>query len=256
MAEHFRGGWAVAKHETRLLRRDRLAIIVNFFLPLVIMVFAEPIYSRAFRTGGETGAYFVISSMTVLFSFTALGTVGASFFKDFNWGTWERARAMPVTMPGLLVGTALPVMVRSVGQQMLLLLVGGILFGIPVIAALPLLLVVSLVFSGTLVALGMLITSFARSIQQVSVTQSVVMIVFGGLGGVLSPRSIMPHWIQRIAPVSPGYWGLSEYHRILTSHLGLVGALPGVAILAALSCVLGAAAAVSFRAAAPRLGWG
>jgi len=108
-----------------------------------------------------------------------------------------------------------------------------------------------------LIGLGIAFRPTLRPALAASVAWALGVWWFGeGLGGVLSPRSIMPHWIQRIAPVSPGYWGLSEYHRILTSHLGLVGALPGVAILAALSCVLGAAAAVSFRAAAPRLGWG
>jgi ABC-2 type transport system permease protein len=256
MSEYFRGCWAVAKHETRLLRRDRLAIVINFLLPLVIMAFAVPIYSRALRAGAGAGALFAVPSMTVLFSFSTLGTVGVSFFKDFNWGTWERARAMPLTMPGLLVGKALPIMARSVTQQMLLLVCGGLLFGIPVAAGLLQLLLLSVVFSAALVALGMLITALARTNQQVSVIQSVTMIVFGGLGGVLSPSSMLPEWVRRIAPVSPGYWAATGYHRVLADHAGLPGVLPGVALLATLSCVLGVIAAMSFRAAASRLGWG
>lgn len=256
MTQYFSGCWAIAKHEVRMLRRDRLAIVVSFFLPLVIMIFAEPLYSRAFRSNGTAGADFAVPSMTVLFSFSTLGAIGASFFNDFNWGTWERARALPVTVPGMLVGKATPVMVRSVAQQMLLLLAGGLIFGIHVAARLPYLILVSVTFSATLVALGMLIASLARTFQQVNVVQSVAMIVFGGLGGVLSPRSVLPAWVGKVAPVSPGYWGLNEYHRILVDRPGLAGLWPGIVLLAGLACAIGAVAAVSFRIAAPRLGWG
>lgn len=256
MSDSLRGTWAVARHEIRFLWRDRLSTMITWLLPVVILVFAEPIYSRAFSERGRDGAVFAISSMTVLFSFSALGAAGASFFRDFMWGTWERARALPVTMGGLLAGKALPVVARSVVQQLTVLVLGGLLFGVPSARELPFLLVISTVYAAALTGLGMVVTSVSRSIQQVTVTQSFAMIILGGLGGALSPRSALPSWIKEIAPVSPAYWASLDYQRVLGGHGTLAAIMPGVGVLLAMTCVLGGAATVWFLRSAPRLGWG
>lgn len=255
-SSQFRGTLAIAKHETRYFYRDRVPILITTLLPIVILVFAEPIYSRALRESGTQGAQFAITSLTVLFSFSALGSIGASFFRDFNWGTWERARALPVTMAGLLAGKALPVVARCVVQQLLMLGIGSLVFDVPLARQFLLMLAISIAFSAALTALGMVITAAARTIQQVTVAQSVSMIVLGVLGGALSPKSELPTWVGRIAPVSPGYWALSDYQRVLGGGFQVWTALSGIAMLVAMACLLCCVAAVWFRFSAPRLGWG
>jgi ABC-type uncharacterized transport system permease subunit len=167
----------------------------------------------------------LVPGYTVTFAFFLVLVMGWLFASERRFGTLARLNAAPIARWQLLLGKLLPCFAVSVAQGVGLLVVGYLVFGLP-LGAQPIWLVpVVLATSFAAVGMAMLVAAFARTEQQVSVYGTLLVILLAGLSGSLMPRYLMPEEMRAITRVTPHAWSLDAYAQLLTNpepQLGIV----------------------------------
>jgi ABC-2 type transport system permease protein len=166
--------------------------------------------------------------------------VGTAVLTERIWQTWDRLRVTPASVGELLLGKTIPVFVLLVGQQVLLLVFGTTVVGMPVAGPVALVGLAVLIWSCTLLALGSALAVLVRSHGELSAISDVGALTLSILGGAFAPVSAMPHWLQVIAPLSPGYWAITMYRAAVEDRPGTV--LTAAAILCAVAVGAGSLA--------------
>jgi ABC-type Na+ efflux pump permease subunit len=171
------------------------------------------------------GAYryqLLVPSYTVMFSFFLVMTVGWLFVAERRQGTLKRLRAAPITRGEVVFGKLLPCFVLSLGQGILLLLAGRLVFGMrwgpaqwslgqQILWLLPVVLCTSLAATG----LSLLVAALARTEVQVALYGAVPVLVLALIGGCVLPREMMPEQTQWLTLLTPQGWALDAYRELL-----------------------------------------
>jgi ABC-2 type transport system permease protein len=237
---------ALIRHNTTLMLREPGPVASRMVLPLVFLILLHPLYEQA--QGAARGVTQAVVATLVTFSLLAMSIAGGSILTERIWHTWERLRMTAVHPAELLVGKAVPVLVALLLQQATVIIFGVVALGLTV-AGLPLLALVLLAWTVTLVGMGAALGLLANSLSALSACYDIGGMILSSLGGALVPLTAMPAWIRHVAPASPGYWAVSA----------LEAALRGDAGRTLLACtVLLAFALGAFLVAAVRAGrsWG
>ena len=211
---------AIVRHNMVLLSRDPGQIFGYTVMPLLLMIALRPIYvARSDPVSGTTQA--TIGPM-VLFSLITLNVIGHNLLHERTWHTWDRLRASPATGAELLLGKSIPFYVMLLVQQSIVVLCGVLTFGlrVPGQAAIMATVLMMLVWSATILALGSLLATAVRSHGQLNTITDIGAFLVTVIGGGLTPPSAMPQWMHAIAPYSPGYWAISGYRAALTGQAG------------------------------------
>lgn len=230
---------ALVRHNALLLVREPGPLLSRMVLPLVFIAILRPLYVAA--QGDRAGTDQAVMGTLVTFSLLAMGTVGASLLTERLWHTWERLRATPARPAELLLGKGLPVMAAMLAQQAVVLTFGVLVLRMPVPDP-PLLALALLSWTAALLGMGAALGAMARSFGELSAGYDIGGMLLSSLGGALVPLASMPHWVRAVAPLSPGYWGISALRSALHGAPGQT--LRACALLAAFALGFGALAAV------------
>jgi ABC-type Na+ efflux pump permease subunit len=202
------------------------------------------------------GAYryqLLVPSYTVMFSFFLVMTVGWLFVAERRQGTLKRLRASPLTRSEILLGKLLPCFALSLGQGILLLIGGRLVFGMrwgpaswslaqQVLCLLPVVVATSLAATG----MAMLVAALARTEIQVALYGALPVLVLAMIGGCVLPREMMPENTQAITLFTPQGWALEAYRELLDPS---GTAIPNLQVVLK-SCSILAAFGASFTALA------
>lgn len=229
-----------------LFARDPGPLIGRVAMPLVLITLMRPLYTAAI--GSVSGTAQAVAGMLVTFSLLGMSIVGGSILVERMWHTAERLRSSPAATIELLVGKAAPALALLVVQQAVILGYGRLAFGLR-IASPWLLGGTVLVWGTTLLCIGAMLGTLARSGGGLSAMVDLGSLGLTGLGGAFVPIDLLPGWAQAVAPASPGYWAMRAMDAAFTGDVR--AALTGWLVLAAFGTA--AAAVGAYRL---RRGWG
>jgi ABC-type multidrug transport system permease subunit len=194
---------------------------------------------KGFYQKGAVRYQIIVPSMTVMFAFVLVLTVGWLFVVERHQGTLKRLRAAPLTRVQILVGKLLPCLAVSFFQGVLLLIAGKFVFGMrwgpdswspfhQAVFILPVVLATSFAAMG----LALLVAVLARTEIQVAICGTLLVLILALLGGCLVPRGLMPENMQRIMLITPNAWALDAYSQLFLSPTpNLMVVLRGCAVL-------------------------
>jgi ABC-2 type transport system permease protein len=80
-------------------------------------------------------------------------------------------------------------------------------------------------------SLGVLVTVMGANYQLVTIVSNVGVFVIGAVSGAFVPLYLLPTWVERIAVISPVYWGLSAAQDVMIRGSTLQDALFPLAAL-------------------------
>ncbi len=241
---------AVAAIDARILRKDPAPVFVMTIIPLVFVPFLMPgaqAQLAALGHGGATGAEYAVPGLAVLFALLCVQQVIMAFFRERQWGTWERLRLSPATLPALLAGKSLTSFATQLVQLVIVLGGGALLFGYRPNGSLVGIAAVAVVFSVAMVAFGVLLVALFRTENQALVACNIVAMLMAGTGGAFGPVAALPDWVQAIAPASPAYWALRAMSSLSLDGASLVSVLPVIGVLAVFAGGFAVLAALAFR---------
>lgn len=162
-----------------------------------------------------------VPAWLVFAMFFVVVPLAATFISERQQGTLMRLRTMPVRRSTFLLAKILPFSAINLVQMVIMLFIGAWL--VPLLGgdALSLnvsiggLLLMTFAVSFSAIAFALAIATLARTTDQATTLGGVGNLLFGALGGIMVPQFIMPVAMQKIAVVSPMYWGLQGYLDIL-----------------------------------------
>lgn len=149
----------------------------------------------------------VILTMTMLV-FTAL-----SVTRELERGTMESLLSMPITPLEIMIGKICPYIIVGFIQAALIIGLGVLLFGVPILGSLILLAVLSVLFIAANLAIGYSFSTVSQN--QLQAIQMTFMFFLPNilLSGFMFPFAGMPVWAQWIGEALP----LTHYLRIVRS---------------------------------------
>lgn len=245
-----RASWAIMRHELRVMMSDPSTVVFTIIMPLFMVAIMKELFATALRAEGYAGANgseFAVPAVAVAFSAFGVGYAGFTFFRDHGWGTWERLRATPVGSVDIMVGKVVPIVAVTFTQLILVIGLGGLMFGLEVTGSWAAIVLICLALALSLSAFGMLVTSVARTMGQLNAVGSVGGMALALLGGAWVPVDTMPGWAQAVAPFLPTYWAMEGFRESILEAGGITSAFVPVAVLAAFTALFTAVAASRFR---------
>ena len=148
-----------------------------------------------------------ILTMTMLI-FTAL-----SVTREIERGTMENLLSMPITPVEVMLGKILPYVLVGFIQATLIVSIGVLVFGVPILGSLIMLALLSTLFITTNLAIGYTFSTLVQN--QLQAMQASMMFFLPSilLSGFMFPFAGMPKWAQYIGECLP----LTHYLRIVRS---------------------------------------
>jgi ABC-2 type transport system permease protein len=148
-----------------------------------------------------------ILTMTMLI-FTAL-----SVTREIERGTMENLLSMPITPVEIMLGKIIPYVFVGVVQASMIISIGVLLFGVPILGSLTMLALLSTLFIATNLSIGYTFSTIAQN--QLQAMQMSMMFFLPNilLSGFMFPFVGMPVWAQYIGEALP----LTHFIRIVRS---------------------------------------
>ncbi|GLV76391.1 ABC transporter permease [Streptomyces hygroscopicus] len=249
---------ALVRQDCRLLVRDPAPLIIRTVMPLLIMSFMQPLFRAALRADDvrdANGAEQSVPGMAVMFLFFLVNVVGFAMFREHGWNTWDRLRVSPARPFELVTGRLVVPLVVALVQLTVFFGAGGTLFGLRVRGSYLALAVVGVPLAACVVMVGMALVALCRSIAQLSVIANLLALLFAGLGGALTPQSVLPDWVRPLAPGVPSYWAMRGFSTVILDGGGMGAVLLPAGVLCAFTAGFTVLTLVFFRTGHRKLSW-
>jgi len=195
--------------------------------PLVL--YNPTLESSKFNVPGVVGL--ILQNITIIL--TAFAMV-----RERERGTIEQLIMTPVTSFELIIGKLIPYVLIGFYDFVIVLLLSYLLFGITVKGSLLLLTLLGLLFLVGALAMGMLISTFAKTQLQAMFAAVIFLLPSVLLSGFMFPREAMPKIIYAISGLFPITYFLVILRGIIVKGIGLNYLLETTGVLVLLIAVI------------------
>ncbi|MGH8869106.1 MAG: ABC transporter permease [Actinomycetes bacterium] len=220
---------ATARRVLAQLRHDHRTMALLVLVPSVLLGLLAWVFDASPGVFDQVGpAMLAVFPFVVMFLVTSVATL-----RERTTGTLERLLAMPMAKLDLLVGYALAFGLVAFVQAGVATSLAVTVYGMDVAGPTWLLLLVAVVDALLGIALGLLVSAFARTeFQAVQFMPAIVLPQFL-LCGLLVPRSEMPEALEAVSDVLPLSYAVDAMTQITAStevssdtvvNMGIVGA--------------------------------
>lgn len=151
----------------------------------------------------ESSHFFVPGLIAIILQLVLLFLTSFSIVREREMGTLEQLFVTPVGRMGLLMGKLVPYAMMAFGELLIILVVMQVIFGVPVHGSLGLLLGLSGLYIVTVLGLGLLISTIARTQLEAVQLAFLIMLPSVFLSGFMFPRSEMIAPIRAIGYLLP-----------------------------------------------------
>ena len=182
----------------------------------------------------------IMQNITILLTAFAL-------VRERERGTIEQLMVSPLTAPEIILGKLVPYVVIGFLDFIFALALGIGWFRVPIMGSLPLLLFLGLGFVICALAIGILISTAAKTQLQAMQLSFLVLLPSILLSGFIFPRESMPKIIQLLGSVIPLTYFLNILRGIVLKGVGMEVLFKDVSILFSIGFVLLILSMVQFR---------
>ncbi|MBN1149175.1 MAG: ABC transporter permease [Anaerolineales bacterium] len=199
------------------------------FDPSLRVWFNEQLSEKLYTTPAE---------MALMLEFTVLLFAALSFSRERELGTLEQLLVMPLSSLEIILGKAIPVILVSFVDFLLMLGLVHFAFDVPIRGSLALLLI--LAFGYLLVELGkgMVVSVISRTQHQAFLLVMLVGMTDFMFTGYAAPVESMPPFLQQVANLIPAHHWLAIVRGIMLKGIGLDVLWPHLLALMLLGTVI------------------
>jgi ABC-2 type transport system permease protein len=169
------------------------------------------------------GVYmFVPGLMALILMLISAMMTSVTITREKEFGTMELLLASPLKPREIILGKVTPYIVLSFGNAVTILLLGYVVFGVPVKGSLWLLLLQSMLYISLALSLGVLISTVSRT-QQVAMLLSMLGLMLPTilLSGFIFPIDNMPAILQGLSAIMPARWYIIIVKNIMLKGTGM-----------------------------------
>lgn len=194
----------------------------------------RPWYNPALKSSH----YIVPGLVGLLLSITLIVMTSMAIVRERERGTLEQLVVTPIDKTSLMLGKIVPFAVVGYVQMTVIMLLGKLLFGIPLQGSIPLLYALSAPFIVASLALGLFVSTVAQTQAQAMQLSFFFMLPNILLSGYMFPREAMPAPAQWIGLALPLTYYLRILRGILLRGAGLTRMLPETLALVAFAAAV------------------
>lgn len=158
-----------------------------------------------FNPALKTSDFMVPGVMCMLMCVIAVVLTNISITREKEGGTFEMLISAPISATDVILGKTIPYVIIAMGNVPLVLLVSILFFDVPMRGSLLVLILASLAFVCATVAIGTLISTFAKNQQQSMLGSFLFLFPAIMFSGLMFPLENMPplmKWISYLDPLA------------------------------------------------------
>jgi drug efflux transport system permease protein len=174
-----------------------------------------------YNPGLRSAVYIVPGIIGVLLSLTLVLITSMAVVRERERGTLEQLIVTPIDKTSIVLGKILPFLFIGYVQISVILVLGRLLFRVPMLGSLTLLYVLSFSFIIASLALGLLLSTLVRSQVQAMQLSFLFLLPNILLSGFMFPRQAMPAVAQWIGAALPLTYFLTVLRGILLKGIGI-----------------------------------
>lgn len=224
-------------------------IVQNYAISMASPGFAPPIdyRSRVWYNSELKYSYFMVLSMIAVAGMLAgVITTAAGIVREKESGTIEQMMVTPIRPAEMIAAKMTPTLLLGLTALFPSLLVAA-WFGVPMRGSLLLFFLFSAVFLVSSMGIGILVATFAETLQQALLTSFFALFPLLFLSGTVVPVESMPLGLQYLAQASPITHYMKAVLGIFLKGVGLDVLWPQAAALTVIGVTLLAASLLRFR---------
>lgn len=202
---------------------------------------------RRYNPEGITQYNIVPGLLGVILQMTMVMMTSMALTREIERGTMENLLSMPATPLEIMLGKVLPYLGVGAVQVAVVLVAAKLIFDVPFVGALPLLLLGVFVFVASLVILGYLISTAARTQMQAMQLTFFFFLPSLLLSGFMFPYRGMPGWAQILGEIFPLTHFLRLIRAIMLKGADYAGIAQPMAALTVFVLIYAALALMRFR---------
>jgi ABC-2 type transport system permease protein len=193
-------------------------------------------------------SHFMIPALIgVIMLFLSVVLTSTAIVRERERGTIEQLIVTPVRSWELLVGKLTPYVLLAFLNTVEILVIGVLLFGVPVAGSVVLLLVCCAVFLVTPLGVGLLISTVAKTQQEAIIVSLFFLLPNIFLSGYMFPIAAMPDWLQALTNLFPLSFFLTIVRGIILRGAGFADLYPQILALVVYGIAVMTLAASRFR---------
>ena len=181
-------------------------------------VVVRPLFNPTLRSS----VYIVPGIIGVLLSVTLIIIMSIAVVREREKGTLEQLIVTPINRTSLMLGKVVPFILVGYVQVTVILLLGRVVFDVPMRGSLPLLYVAALPFIFASLAIGLLRLDAGATQAQAMQLGFLFLLPNILLSGFMFPREAMPEPAQWIGAALPLTYFLQVLRGILLKGVGIV----------------------------------
>jgi len=202
--------------------------------PLPIDVRVRPWYNP----GLESAIYIVPGIIGLLLTLTLLMITAMALVRERERGTLEQLIVTPISKTSLMLGKVLPFALVGYVQVTVILVLGRVVFDVPIRGSLGLLYLITAPFIIASLALGLFVSTVVRTQVQAMQLSFVFILPTVLLSGFMFPREAMPAFAQWLGAAFPITYYLRVLRGILLKGAGIDAMWQDTLALVAFAIVL------------------
>ncbi|KJR96219.1 MAG: transporter [Peptococcaceae bacterium BRH_c4a] len=200
-----------------------------------------------YNPDGITAYYMVPAILGIIVTMTMVMMTSMSIVRERERGTLEQLIVTPIRPYELMIGKIIPNIALGYSQITVALLVGSLVFNVPIRGSLLELYLLTLFFITASLGIGILISNIAKNQMQAFQMSFFVLLPSILLSGFLFPREAMPLAVQYIGNIIPLTYYLVIIRGIVLKGIGFSYLIPQVTALLVFSLVLLAISIAKFK---------
>jgi ABC-2 type transport system permease protein len=190
-------------------------------------VVVRPLFNPTLRSS----VYIVPGIIGVLLSMTLIIIMSIAVVRERERGTLEQLIVTPINRTSLMLGKVVPFILVGYVQVSIILLLGRLVFNVPMRGSLPLLYLAALPFIFASLAIGLLVSTLVTTQAQAMQLGFLFLLPNILLSGFMFPREAMPEPAQWIGAMLPLTYFLEILRTVLLRAGGAWAIWPQVAVL-------------------------
>ncbi|MDR9787817.1 MAG: ABC transporter permease [Peptococcaceae bacterium MAG4] len=226
-----------------LLKSQKILIQKTHIQQLPYDIRVRPWYNP----DGITAFYMVPAILGIIVTMTMVMMTAMGIVRERERGTLEQLLVTPVRSYELMIGKVVPYIALGYIQITISLLVGTLVFDVPIRGSLLELYLLTLFFITASLGFGIFISNIAKTQMQAFQMSFFVMLPSIMLSGFMFPREAMPLIIQYIGNLLPLTYYLIIIRGIVLKGIGFAYLFPQVVALFVFSVVVMALSIIKFK---------
>lgn len=195
--------------------------------------------SRVLYNPNLLSAYNMIPGLIgTILQMTTMMLTSLAIVRERERGTIEQLVVTPIRNWELMIAKITPYILMSMVNVGVVLLIGTVVFGVPIQGSVPLLLLLTGLFLLPNLGIGLLVSTVAKTQQEAQMLSQPILLPAMFLSGFLFPVSTLPPFLQLVSSIIPLRYFLVIVRGIVVKGIGFSFLIPQVVALCVFSVIL------------------